>query len=87
LRETISVENRIAMLLQRLRSGNTLCNVGEVYGLVESIILSIVRNFYKLNTIFVNRRLLKVSKSNMPIVWEANIVGIWNIGNMKNTRI
>ena len=28
------------------------------------------------NTIFVNRRLLKVSKLNMPIVWDANIVGI-----------
>ena len=30
----------------------------------------------KKNTIFVNRRLLKVSKLNMPIVWDANIVGI-----------
>ena len=28
------------------------------------------------NTIFVNRRLLKVSKLNMPIVWDANFVGI-----------
>ena len=31
MRETISVESRIAMLLQRLRTGNTLCIVGEVY--------------------------------------------------------
>ena len=32
------------------------------------------------NTIFVIWRFWKVSKSNMPIVWDANIVNIGNIG-------
>ena len=48
MRETISVENKIAMSLQRLGTGNTLCTVGEVYGVAESTISEIVRNFYKL---------------------------------------
>ena len=48
------------MLLQRLRSGNTLCNVGEVYGLVESIILSIVRNFYKLVRVHLQKIFVQV---------------------------
>ena len=42
MRETISVESRIAMSLQRLGTGNTLCTVGEVYGVAESTISEIV---------------------------------------------
>jgi len=37
-----------------------------------------------MNTIFVNRRLWKVSKSNSPIVWDANIVNIHYNGNIGN---
>jgi hypothetical protein len=48
MRETISVESRIAMSLQRLGTGNTLCTVGEVYAVAESTILEIVRNFCRL---------------------------------------
>lgn len=48
MRETISVENRIAMSLQKLGTGNTLCTVGEVYGMAENTILKIVRNFCRL---------------------------------------
>ena len=48
MRETISVESRIAMSLQRLRTENTLCTVGEVYGVAESTITNIVRIFCKL---------------------------------------
>ena len=48
MRETILVESIIAMSLQRLGTGNTLCNVGEVYGVAESIISEIVRIFCKL---------------------------------------
>ena len=48
MRETISVESRIAMSLQRLGTGNTLCTVGEVYGVAESTISEIVRIFCKL---------------------------------------
>ena len=36
------------MSLQRLEIGNTLCTVGEVYGVVESTISEIVRIFCKL---------------------------------------
>ena len=38
LRETISVESRVVMSLQRLGIGNTLCIAGEVYGVVEGTI-------------------------------------------------
>ena len=48
MRETISVESRIVMSLQRLGTGNTLCIVKEVYGVVESTISKIVRNFCRL---------------------------------------
>ena len=39
MRKTISVESRVAMSLQRLGTGNTLCIVGEVYGVAVSTIL------------------------------------------------
>ena len=55
-------------------------------GMVGSSIPALKYSLY-INTIFVNRRLLKVSKLNMPIVWDANIVGIQNIGNIKNMMI
>ena len=45
MREKISVESRIAMSLQRLGTGNTLCTVGEVYRVAESTISKIVRIF------------------------------------------
>ena len=48
MRGTISVESRIAMSLQRLGTGNTLCTVDEVYGVAESLISKIVRIFCKL---------------------------------------
>jgi hypothetical protein len=48
MKKTISVESRIAMSLQRLGIGNTLCTVGEVYGVAESTISEIIRNFYRL---------------------------------------
>ena len=48
MRETISVESRIAMSLQRLGTGNTLYTVGEVYGMAENIILEVIRIFCKL---------------------------------------
>ena len=35
MRETILVESRIAMSLQRLRTGNILCTVGKVYGVAK----------------------------------------------------
>ena len=38
MRETISIESRIAMSLQRLGPGNTLCTIGKVYGVAKSII-------------------------------------------------
>lgn len=38
MRETISVENMVAISLQRLGIGNTLCTVGEVFGVAESMI-------------------------------------------------
>ena len=41
-RNTISIERRIAMSLQRIGTGNTLCTIGLVYGVVESIILGII---------------------------------------------
>ena len=48
MRKTISIENIIAMSLQRLGTRSTLCVVGEVYGVAESTISEIVRIFYKL---------------------------------------
>ena len=36
MRETILVESKIAMSLQRLGTGNILCIVGKVYGMAES---------------------------------------------------
>ena len=39
MRETIYVESRVAILLQRLGTGNTLCTVygvAELYGVAES---------------------------------------------------
>jgi hypothetical protein len=47
MRETISVESRIAMSLQRLGTGNILCTIGEIYGVAESTISEIVRIFCK----------------------------------------
>ena len=38
MRETISVESRVAMLLQRFGTVNTLCNVRDIYGVAEIII-------------------------------------------------
>jgi hypothetical protein len=38
MREIIFVESKVAMSLQRLGIGNTLCSVGETYGVVESSI-------------------------------------------------
>ena len=48
MRETILVENRITMSLQRLGTKNTLCTIGEVNGVAESTLLEIIRNFYRL---------------------------------------
>jgi hypothetical protein len=48
MRETISVESRIAMSLQRLETGNTLCIVRKVFGVAENTISEIVRNFCRL---------------------------------------
>ena len=48
MRETIWIESRIAMSLQRLGTVNTLCIVGKVYMVVESTISKIVRSFCKL---------------------------------------
>ena len=39
------------------------------------------------NIILVNRRLTKISKYNTPMVWDANIVSIGNIGNIKNMTV
>jgi hypothetical protein len=41
-------ESRVVMSLQRLGTRNILWNVGEIYGVVESSILIIVREFCKL---------------------------------------
>jgi hypothetical protein len=38
MREIIFVESKVAMSLQRLGIGNTLCSVGEICGVVESSI-------------------------------------------------
>ena len=43
--EAISIGSRVAMSLQRFETQVTLCNVGEVYGVDENLILEIVRNF------------------------------------------
>ena len=48
MRETISVESRVAMSLQRLGTENILCIVGKVYGVVESTTLELVQKFCKL---------------------------------------
>ena len=45
---TILVESRVAMSLQRLGTGNTLCTVGEVYGVAKSTISEIVQFFCNL---------------------------------------
>jgi hypothetical protein len=43
MREIISVESRVAMSLQRLGTGNTLYTIRDVYEVVGSTILEIVR--------------------------------------------
>ena len=48
MRVTISIENKVAMSLQRLGTGNILCTIGEVCGVVEGISLEILRKFYNL---------------------------------------
>ena len=48
MKKTISIESRIAMSLQRLGIGNTLCTIGEAYGVAENTISEIVRIFCKL---------------------------------------
>ena len=41
MRDTISIENRIAMSLQRLGTINTLYTIEEVYGVADSTISEI----------------------------------------------
>jgi hypothetical protein len=41
-------EGRVVMSLQRLGTRNILCNVGEIYGVVESSILIIVRRIFQI---------------------------------------
>ena len=48
MRETISVKSRIAMSFQRLGTGNTLCTVRKVHGVVDSTILRKIMNFCRL---------------------------------------
>ena len=48
MRETIAVDNKVAMSLQRLRTINTLYTIGVIYGVAESIISKIVQFFCKL---------------------------------------
>ena len=55
MREIISIESRIAMSLQRLGTGNILCNVGEAHGLAKNMTLEIVRNFYRLARVHLQR--------------------------------
>ena len=45
MREEISIENRVAMSLQRLGFLNLLFAVGEIYGAAKSTISKIVRIF------------------------------------------
>ena len=45
MREKILVESRIPMSLQRVGTRNTLCTLGEVYGVAESTISKIIRIF------------------------------------------
>ena len=42
IREIISIESKVVMSLQRLGSGNILCNVGEAYGVAKGTILETV---------------------------------------------
>ena len=42
MRETISIESRVAVSLQRLETGNTMCIVREVYEVGENIISMII---------------------------------------------
>lgn len=48
MREAISIENRVVMLLRRLGTKNGLFIVGEVYGVAKSTISKIVRTFCRL---------------------------------------
>ena len=48
MKVTNSDESTIATSLQKLGAGNTLCIVGDVYGVAESTISEIGRIFYKL---------------------------------------
>ena len=44
-RDAISIESKVVMSLQKMGTRNTLCEVGEVYGMAQSAIHEIVRNF------------------------------------------
>ncbi len=45
---TFSIKSRVVVLLQKLGVGNMFHSVGEIYGMVESLISIIVRKFCKL---------------------------------------
>ena len=46
------IESRVVMSLQRLGIGNSFCTMREVYGMDESIISKIVRNFCRLVKVY-----------------------------------
>ena len=47
MRNTISLETRIAISLSRLGTGNEQLLIGDVYGVAESTVSVIVREFCK----------------------------------------
>ena len=64
MKETISVESKVAISLQSLGTPNTLCYVEEVYGVVESTIPKLLTKFYRLVRVHLQQYFIQYFKSN-----------------------
>ena len=64
MRETISVENMVAISLQRLGIGNTLCTVGEVFGVAEKYDFIDSSIFCWIGKFYLQGTFMQISKSN-----------------------
>ncbi len=78
-RRPISVEERVAMSLARLGTGDGLRMVGEVYGVAEYTISRIVREFYKMVRLHLQKIFIQVPNKNRFRVFAKEFERLHNI--------
>jgi len=79
LRKPISVKERVAMSLARLGTEEGLCMVGEVYGIVECMILEIIGEFCKMVRLHLQKIFIQILHENKLRVLAKEFKKLYNI--------